>query len=222
MVEVKISAQVRPEKTKKYIHNLRSKGKIPAVVYGKDINSEPIEINARELEAAIRSKGRNALIDLVVRGKQKENKYVVMIKELQRETMRGNLVHADLCKVSLEDKIHTSVPVVLRGESQGVKDGGIIQTGLREIDIECLPANIPENITVDISGLDIGGHLSIADIPESPDFRVLNDPESIIITIIAPRMAEQPETVGAAGPAVAPAASAKEEKTEVPDTKEGE
>ena len=213
MVEVRINADMRSEKTKHYIHRLRHKGRIPAVVYGKGINSQSIELDAKELESAIRTKGRNALIDLVIKGKETENKHVVMLKEIQREVVRGNLVHADLCKVSLEDKIHTSVPVVLRGEALGVKSGGVIQTGLREVDIECLPAKIPETIHLDISGLDIGDHITVADIPDSPDYKILNDTEAVLITIIAPRTAD--ETTEAEGAVVAPTQSARHEEKAV-------
>ncbi len=204
MAEIKISAQLRPGKTKGYRHALRDRGKIPAVIYGKGISSEPVEIDVRELESVVRKKGRNALIDVVVRGRQKENKYVVMVKEIQREPIGGKIVHADLCKVSLKDKIHAAVPVVLKGESKGVKAGGIIQAGVRELDVECMPAQIPESIPVDISELDIGGHLTVADLPEMPEYKILNEPDSVLVTIVAPRMAEQPETAGAAGPVVAP------------------
>lgn len=220
MVEVRISADMRSEKTKHYIHKLRHKGRIPAVIYGKGINSQAIELDARELESAIRTKGRNALIDLVIKGKINENKHVVMIKEIQREAVRGNLVHADLCKVSLEDKIHTSVPVVLRGEAPGVRSGGVIQTGLREVDIECLPANIPETIHLDISGLDIGDHISVADIPDSPDYMVLNDTEAVLITIIAPRRAD--ETTETEGPVVVPAQPARHEEKAENEVEKGE
>ncbi|MHB9094471.1 MAG: 50S ribosomal protein L25/general stress protein Ctc [Eubacteriales bacterium] len=217
MVEVKINARVRPSKTSSYKHSLRNKGIIPAVIYGEGITSQPIELDARDLETAIQKKGRNALINLVLKDKQGENKYVVMVKEIQRSPIRRELVHVDLCKISLKDKLHTSVSVSLKGEARGLVNGGVIQSGLREIEIECMPAKIPDTISLDISPLDIGDHLSVADIPESPDFKILTEPEAVLVTMIASRMAEQPETTGAEGPAVAPAprqGNEQEEKDE--------
>lgn len=205
MVEVRINAKVRTGKSGSYKHYLRESGRIPAVIYGNGISSEPIELDAKELETVIHKNGRNALIDLIVNGKQGDNKYVVMVKDIQRDPIRRELVHADLCKISLQDKIHTTVPIILKGDAEGHKMGGIVQTGLREAAVECIPANIPESLSVDVSNLKIGDHLTVADLPTTPDCRILNDSESIIVTIVAPRMAEQPETIGAEGPAVAPA-----------------
>lgn len=205
MVEVRIDAKVRTGKTSSYKHYLRETGKIPAVIYGNGISSEPIELNAKELESVMHKKGRNALIDLIVKGKQGDNKYVVMVKEVQRDPIHRDIVHADLCNISLKDKIHTAVPVLLRGDANGHKNGGIVQSELRQVDIECMPAAIPEALTMDVSNLEIGDHLTVADLPTSPDYTILNDPDAIIVTIVAPRMAEQPETTGAEGPAVATA-----------------
>lgn len=205
MAEVRINAKVRTGKSGSYKHYLRETGRIPAIIYGSGISSEPIELDARELDSVIHKKGRNALIDLVVNGKQGNNKYVVMVKDIQRDPIRRELVHADLCKISLQDKLHTAVPIILKGDAEGHKMGGIVQTELREAEIECLPANIPEALVVDVSALKIGEHLTVADLPNGQDYKILNDPETIVVTIVAPRMAEEPEATGTEGPAVAAA-----------------
>ncbi len=211
MAETKMRAEIRLIKTKKYKHDLLEQGKIPAVVYGKGITSESIELNVKEFESVMRKKGRNALIDLVINSKPKEKKYVVMVKEVQREPVRGGITHVDLCKVSLKDKIHTPVPVVLKGEPHGLKNGGIIQTGLRTIEVECLPTEIPEAIPVDISSLEIGDHLTVADLPVMPGYKILTEPDGVLVTIIAPRMAEEAEAVKAEGPVITPAEHEKED-----------
>jgi len=154
----------------------------------------------------------------VVNGDTGVNKHVVMIKDLQRDPLRGTIVHADLCKVSMEEKLHTTAPVILKGEARGQKSGGILQTGVREVEIECLPLNIPESILVDITELGIGENLTVADIAVSVDFRILTDPETLLVTIIAPRTAEEPqaaepeegvtEAPGEAGTKAAPAEEA--------------
>lgn len=217
MTEVKLKAMPRTGKSRQ----LRSRGMVPAVVYGKGKNGEPVELNSRELDNILHQQGKNVLINLVLSGKKSQNKHVVMLKELQQDPISRKILHVDLCKISLRDKIHTTVPLHLAGESPGVTQGGILQQGLRELEIECLPAKIPEELAVDISGLSIGGHLTVADLPEHPDYRILSDSSAILVTVVAPRMAEQPETTDAAGPVVAPDAvkpKTSEEPAKAPNT----
>lgn len=210
MVEVKMLANLRPSKTNSYKHSLRKRGLVPAVVYGKGVN-EAIEVNVKEIEAAIRSKGRNALIDLGLRGKRENNKYVVMVKEIQRDPIRREITHVDLCNISLVDKIHTTVPVTFTGEARGLINGGVVQAGLRDIDIECLAGNIPENLIVDISSLDIGDHLTVANLSQSQDYQITSDPEAVLVTLVATRTAE---TADMPGPAVVPAPAKKAAEVE--------
>lgn len=216
MTEVKLKAAPRTGTSRQ----LRRRGMVPAVVYGKGIDGQAVELNSRELESILLHTGRNAIINLALSGQKSPNKHVVMLKDLQRDPIRGEILHADLCKISLRDKIHTAAPVHLVGESAGIKEGGILQHGLRELDIECLPADIPEQVEVDVSGLKIGDHLTVADLPEHPGYKVLSDPSVILVTVVAPRMAEQPETTGAAGPVVAPAAT--KPKAEHAEERKGE
>jgi len=220
MTEAKLKAMPRTGKSRE----LRRHGMVPAVVYGKGMASEPVEVDSRELENILGRQGKNVLINLVLSGKKSQNKHVVMVKDLQRDPVGRKILHADLCKISLRDKIHTNAPVHLTGEAVGIKEGGIIQHGLRELEIECLPANIPEHLEVDISGLAIGDHLTVADLSEHPDYKVLADPGAILVTVVAPRMAEQPETTEAAGPVAAPAAKpeATKEDAKTAEEKAGE
>lgn len=213
MVNVKISASLRSSKTKSYKHQLRKQGLVPAVVYGKGV-SEAIEVDVKDLESVIRKKGRNALIDLGLKGKKDNNKYVVMVKEIQRDPIRREIRHVDLCKISLDEKIHTTVSVVFSGEARGLINGGIVQHGIRDIDIECLPANIPEQIMVDVSALDIGDHLCVADLPQHQGYKITTDPEAVLVTVVASRTADAEETAEVAAPDAAPAKAEKEEAAE--------
>ncbi|GAB4268301.1 50S ribosomal protein L25/general stress protein Ctc [Thermincola ferriacetica] len=190
MVEVKLRVQPRPNKTRSYKHWLRNHGKIPAVIYGKDLPNKLVEVDVRNLESILRNgAGKNAIINLTVE-EAKPHKLTVMIKDLQRDPVKGDLMHVDLQKISLSDKIHTTVPIHLTGEAEGVKKGGILQSGLRELEIECVPANIPDHISVDISGLDIGDSLTVADIAGQDGFAVKNDPATVIVSIVSPHWAE--------------------------------
>lgn len=194
MAGSEINAATRTGNTKGYLQELRRQGKIPAVLYGKGVSNEAIELNVKELETIFRKKGRNALINLVVSGGKGDSKYTVMVKEVQKDPLRGEIIHADLCSVSLEDKMHATAPVSLRGEAQGLKNGGIIQMGVREVEVECIPANIPEAVTLDITGLDIGDKLTVGEIPQPAEYKIITDPETVIVTIVAPRTAEETET----------------------------
>jgi large subunit ribosomal protein L25 len=194
MVEIKISAKPRMSQAGSHKHHLKQQGKIPAVIYGKGVLDEAIELEVRDLETAIRQKGRNALIDLVIKGRTGNNKHIVMIKEIQRDPISKEMIHADLYKISLKEKLQTQVPIRLKGEAKGQIKGGIVQSGLREIEVECIPAKIPETFQLDISALDIGDNYTVADLPGSPDYRILSDQDSVLVTVTAPRMAE-PEPV---------------------------
>lgn len=209
MVETKVNARPRLSMTGRHKHLLREQGMIPAVVYGKGITSQPIEVEAKALQSAIQSKGRNALIDLVLKGEQGDIKYVVMLKEIQRDPIKQNLVHVDLCKISLKDKLHTMISVALKGEARGFVNGGIIQAGAREIEVECMPEKIPESIQVDISSMDIGDHLTVADLGETAEYKILTDPETVLVTLITTRMAEA-DVAAAPSPAATETSTAAE------------
>lgn len=218
MFEIIINARVRAGKTNSYKHNLRDKGKIPAVIYGQGIASESIELDAQDLELAIRRNGRNGLINLIVENELGDNKHVVMIKELQRDPLRREIIHADLYKISLMDKMQATVVVVLKGEAKGAVNGGIVQTGLRHIDIECMPADIPETLVVDISALEIGDHLTVTNLATSSKYKILSDPDAVLVTLVLPRMAE-PEIAGTEVPAGAPAKAEPGEKVRADERK---
>jgi len=194
MAEANLTARVRISNKKSYRKGLRHTGKVPAIVYGKGVGGTPVEIDLRDFETTVRQKGRNALINLTVQEGANQNKHVVIIKDMQRDPIRGLITHVDLHQVSLDDKIHATVPVALLGEARGQKNGGVVQSGIREVEVECVPAKIPEVIPVDITSLDIGGHLAVRDLPENPDYRIITDPESVLVTLIAPRMPEAAET----------------------------
>ena len=197
MAEVKLGARLRTNTRRSYSHFLRDKGRIPAVVYGKGIREQAIELDVRDLESIIRKKGRNALIDLEIQGESDKNdKHIVMIKELQRDSIRREIVHADLCKVSLENKIRTVIPIILKGEAARKPDGGTVQTGARELEIECRPDKVPDSVVLDISGLNIGQHLSVEDIPVSGEYSILTESDKVLVSVAAARAAEGAEEEG--------------------------
>ncbi|MBI2178556.1 MAG: 50S ribosomal protein L25, partial [Candidatus Tectomicrobia bacterium] len=116
----------------------------------------------------------------------------VLIKDLQRDPMKGRILHADFLEIRMDRKIGVSVPIVLRGEAPGIKQGGVLSQLLRELEVECLPIAIPEEIAVDVSGVNLNGVVHVRDIalPEGVD--LMTDPEEPILTVAAPQEEEKP------------------------------
>lgn len=193
MAEYSIKASVRANMAKSYRKNLLRRGLIPAVVYGRAVGSLPLEVAEKELQNAIQA-GKNTIINLSVPGNG--GPYKVMVRELQFDPLKRSVIHADFQQISLRNRIHTGVPVILTGEVTG----GVAQIALRELEVSCLPAKIPGQITVDVSGMKPGDSLTVSDLAVPRGVDVLTDPDVTVVTVLAPR--EEPAE-GAAG-AVAP------------------
>lgn len=185
-MEPELEVKKRLEKTNSHTHEIRDKGVIPAVVYGKNIGSMAIEVDARELQKILAEAGSNALISMKFNENGKAKKHKVMVKAVQRDPLRHNLIHADFHQISLKERIHTTVPVVLNGSAPGVVMGGILTPLLRRVEVECLPAQIPDAITVDISGLEVGDVINVGDLVLPPEVRVNEDPHTAVVTVAAP------------------------------------
>lgn len=202
-----LEAQVRTEKTRSFTHSLREKGMIPAVVYGKNVGSLSIAVDAGELQKILEEAGSNALIRMKIKENGKIRKHNVLVKEVQRDPVRRELIHADFHQVSLKDRVHATVPVHLTGSAAGTVEGGVLTPLLRRVEMECLASEIPEAITVDVSGLRIGDTITVADLPLPPGVRALEDPEAPVVTVTA---GERPAAEPAAAPGAAPAAGPEE------------
>ncbi len=190
MEAVTLQAKERANTGKGYTRRLRKSGSVPAVVYGKELGSQALEVSAKEVEKLLNTYGGNALVKLQVAGKEHDT----LVREVQRHPIRGDVIHVDFQQISLKEKLQTVVPVHLTGEAQGVRDGGILQHGLREVEVECLPTDIPDYIEVDISDLKIGDTITVADLQAGKNVEILSEANSVIATIVAPRMGEEKET----------------------------
>lgn len=183
---------------------LRRGGFTPGVLYGRDIGSIPLAVNAREFAKSLTTEaGANAIYSLVFSGDGKAESHLAMVKEIQKNAITGEFIHVDFHGISLAEKIQTKVPVVTAGEAPGVKEGGLLQHILREIEVECLPTNIPDNINIDISGLGIGDQISVRDLPPLEDVRLLDDEDVIILAVSAPRAEAEPAEEEEAAPEAA-------------------
>ena len=168
------------------LNRLRKAGVLPGVVYGTSIGSFPITVEKNELLSILNKHGGNVIISLDLEGKT----IPTMVKEIQNHPVSGVYWHVDLHQISMKQKVRTEIPVVFTGEPQGVNKGGVIQYGDTTVEVECLPADIPENISVDISELDIGEKITVAELTAGEKVEILSDPETILVTILAPRMEE--------------------------------
>lgn len=167
-------------------------------MYGHGTEAQPLAVKNEELQDVIRGEaGLNVLLDLqVVDGKQKDN-HLVMIKELQKHPFREKLLHVDFLIVARDEKVAMRVPVAILGEEEsvGLRAGGTLQHNLWEVEVECLPTEVPDHLQLDITAIAVGEHLSVADLKPRPGVTVLTDPEDVILTILAPRLVEELEEV---------------------------
>jgi len=187
MEALALEAKVREKTGKEYAKKIRREGMLPSVLYGPEVETLPLQVQTRDLERIINQAGERALIKLKVNDKE----YMTLIREIQRGPVKGEILHVDFYQVSLKEELETEVPVVFVGESPGIKEGGVLQQFLRELEIRCLPTKIPEHIEVDISGLGIGDSITVGDLKVSEDIQILNDPDTVIATIVAVTVAEE-------------------------------
>ncbi len=175
---------------------LKNNNYIPAVMYG--LNKEPVSIKVKEREFKNLLKGRSIfslIFDMQVDGTKKET---VLIKEFQRDPITREFLHLDFLRIQMEKEIETTVPVHIINEeiAIGVKDGGgVLQHGLRELHISCLPKDIPEYIEYDIKNLDMGIAIRVSDIEISDKIKILNDHEEVVVSIIHPTQLKEEELV---------------------------
>jgi len=180
MGKYNLKVEKREATGKGVARKLRASGLVPGVVYGKNIESQSIIIDPQDL---LNRLSGNAIFDLDIAGVGKDT---VMVKEVQKDPITGAIKHIDFLHISMDEKITVSVSIVLLGDAPGIKEGGVLQQMLREIEVECLPLDIPEKIEVDISGLEIGDSVSVSEIEVGDNFEIITPLEEVIVTVILP------------------------------------
>jgi large subunit ribosomal protein L25 len=199
-----LEAQKREPGTKNQARRVRIDGKIPAVVYGAGKDSLAISVDPRVVTRILNSEtGHNTIFDLALNGEKTK----AMIVDWQYEPIKGRLLHIDLKRIALDKVLRVSVPIVLKGEAAGVKqEGGILEQMLREVEIECLPADIPSHIDVDVSDLTFGKVLRVSDLPHSEKLKFLTDANQPVahVTSVKEEVVATPDAA-AAEAAAAPA-----------------
>jgi large subunit ribosomal protein L25 len=218
MKDKSLAVQLRTGKGKEAARRLRNQGLIPAVVYGQREKAIPISLNPQQLAKALRGgSGERSLINLTIEGLQDGPvTKTVILKEKQVDPVKRMLLHVDLYTIAMDEAIHVNIPVHIEGKAIGVEQGGVLEQILREIEVECLPGNIPPRIDVDVSSLDVGDAIHIGDITLAKATIQL-DPEQTIVTVVPPTVYEEPvveEEVVVEGEEVEEAEGEKAEKAE--------
>ena len=230
MKTVPLKADLRDQAGKQAVKKIRAQKRIPAVVYGTGIKATSIALSQDDFFRVIHTRaGENVVIQLIVGGPKSIEKTVV-IKEIQHNPVTDAIEHVDFNAISLTEKIKVKVPFHAKGEAPGVKEGGVLDVVHHEIEVECLPTQIPEKLEADISQLNIGDSIHIKDLKFPEGVQSQLSPEEVVIAIHAPQAeevaapaeegAKEPEVIGkgkedaAEGEVAAPAPEAKKEKAE--------
>ena len=222
MEQVKLEAKLRKDLGKEAVKRLRREGLIPAVVYRRGEKTTPLVLDRKALEKILHTAaGENVVISLKITGDEKHKERTCIIKEIQHNPVTGDILHADFNQISLTETIKVNVPIATKGEAIGVKqDGGVLEHVLWEVQVECLPTQIPEKLEIDVTNLKIGDALFVKDIVVPREIEILNDPELRIVAVEKPvevKIEEvKPEEV------VTEPEVIKQKKEEVPGEETGE
>jgi large subunit ribosomal protein L25 len=196
-----VEAAPREERGKHAARRTRRSGRIPAVLYGGKADPIAMSVNARQVTRILRSEsGHNTIFTVQISGHRDEK---AMLKDWQVDPVSGALLHVDLLRIAMDVRMRVKVPVHTIGEPEGVKlQGGIFETVTREVEVECLPADIPEEFKVDVSGLTIGKQLRAADLPIDPNkVKLVTDPQRVLAHVVILKKEEEvaaPEGAAAA------------------------
>jgi large subunit ribosomal protein L25 len=173
---------------------LRQAGQIPAVLYGPKTESVLLSVNKSDLDLALK-KGRSGqiILNLVVQDNGETYTRPAMIKELQLHPVSRNYLHIDFYEINLDRKITLGIPIVTVGSSVGVERGGILQIIRRELEVECLPFEVPESIEIDITDLDMGDSIHVKDISMDGEVELLGESNLTVLTVLSPKLEEEPE-----------------------------
>jgi len=223
-MEATLEAVKRDSRGKNEARRLRAAGKVPAVVYGARQGTDvpvgvPVTVDPKLLLRILHSEsGVNTLIKLRVDGAETS----VLVKEYQLDPVTSALLHADFYQLAMDKLLVVTVPVLLKGEPRGVKlQGGLLDFVTREIEVECLPADIPEHIDIDVTEMELHQSTRVRDLPPNPKWKAVTDGETMLVHIVVPKAEEAAAATAAEGaPAVSEPEVAKKGKTDKDDEKD--
>jgi large subunit ribosomal protein L25 len=202
--QVKLKAEPRSETGRSAARKLKARGIVPAVVYGGKEKPQPLQVSARDVNVMLsHSAGENILVELEIAGEKSPK--TALVQEVQHAAVGGNVLHIDFHAVSMDETLEAEVPLEAFGVANGVKNfGGLLEQSLRAITVECLPRDLPDRITVDVSALNIGDSIHVRDIQLPPGVTAKVSPDLTAFSVVAPAVEEEPVPAveAAAGPEV--------------------
>ena len=208
MAEIVVSAKTRTDRGKNAARRLRREGLVPGVVYGGKGENVAVAVDPKALQRVLRSEaGRNSILKLDIANAGSTN---AILKSWQVDPIREKFLHADFYRIAMDVAIRVTIPIHVTGEARGVKvDAGILELIMREIEVECLPGDIPERIEVDVTDLGINGALRISDLVAPAKVKILEDADQVVVHVVsvkeevaaAPGVAAPVEGEAAAAPA---------------------
>ena len=201
--QVKLSAERRTVTGRSAVRKLKAQGVVPAVIYGAKDKAEPLQVSRRDINAMLsHASGENILVELEIAGKSR----LALVQEVQHAPLGGAILHIDFHAISMDEVIQADVPLEPTGVANGVKNmGGLLEHNLRSLAIECLPRDLPDIITVDVSALNIGDAIHVREIPLPAGVTTRVQPDLTAFSVLAPTVEEEPvaaEAEAAAGPEV--------------------
>jgi large subunit ribosomal protein L25 len=204
MQHKQLNVELRSKTGKGISRQLRMADMVPGVVYGKGMDPIAVSVKYRELRSALAGEGgQNNLITLVGGGSLDQS--MAIIVDLQRDALKGTYKHVDLHRVNMTEKLRVTVSVILKGESIGVKEGGLLDLAHHELHVECLPGDIPDHIEIDITTLGVSHSIHVGDLTLPDGVKVLDNPKTPVVSVLG-RTKEEEAPVEAAAVAVTPAA----------------
>ncbi|MBN1289180.1 MAG: 50S ribosomal protein L25/general stress protein Ctc [Actinobacteria bacterium] len=215
-MEFKLEAKTRTETGKSVARKIRKGGDVPGIIYGSGTESTPLTVSGVELQEILRGEaGVNALINLDIAGEDKAS-HLVMIKEMQKHPIKEMVLHIDFIAVARDEMVTMNIPLAVRGEeeSPGLKAGGTLQHSLWDVEVSCLPQNVPNHIYADVSQKEIGDQLRVSDLEFPEGVERVTEPEDIVLSVLAPRLVSEAEEEEAIGGVAAEEVEAAEERAE--------
>jgi large subunit ribosomal protein L25 len=218
MAQSTLNVLKRKRMGKSGAREIRKEGNIPAVLYGKGTETLSLVINPAELKEALSTDaGENTLLEIHVKDEEAEIQKLSLLREVQYDYLTDKPIHLDFQALDMKEKITVTVPVQIEGSAKGVKEGGILEEILREISVECLPTNIPNSFSVDVTELEIGHSIHVGTLEIEEGVTILHENEDTIVTVLAPKVEAEPteeEIEGEEGTEEAATEEAQEEGSE--------
>jgi large subunit ribosomal protein L25 len=195
-MEAALQAEPRTETGKGPAHRLRATGRVPAVLYGAGVDPTPIHVSALDLLHVFHAMGQaSVLVDLKLDGRE----YLTIAREIQRDLIHNRFIHVDFMAVRRDEKITVNIELHEIGDSVGVKAGGVVEHHLREVEVECLPVNVPQRIDFDITNLQIGGSVRVGDLIPPEGVELLTDPDTMVLAVVEPAVMDTELDLAVAG-----------------------